>query len=256
MGHSLLRAEALSKTYRRGGATVAALDRVDLGIDAASTVALVGPSGGGKSTLGRCLALLEEPSSGEIWFERRRLSDLDRRQKRRLRPRIQLIFQDPAAALNPRFSALEAVAEPLAIRRWARRQRRRRAVELLGEVAFPGELAGRSTRELSGGQRQRLVIARALAAEPRVLILDEGLSALDLSLQAQMVNLLVDLQERRGLAYLLISHDLRLAAHLAGEIAVLDRGRIVERAAPADLLARPRHAATRALVGALPGGER
>ncbi len=280
----MLRAAALSKTYRarprgarprgarprgarlrgrRSGRPIAALDRVDFAIDPASTVALVGPSGGGKSTLARCLALLEEPSSGEIWFDGQQLSALDRRQRRLLRPRIQLIFQDPAAAINPRFSALETVAEPLAIRHAGPRRRygprgaeprdnrRQRALELMREVALPAELAGRSNRQLSGGQRQRLVIARALAAGPRMLILDEGLASLDLSLQAQIVNLLVALQERHGLAYLLISHDLRLAAHLADEIAVLDRGHIVERRLAADLLARPRHPASRELVGSL-----
>ncbi|MEE8522577.1 MAG: ATP-binding cassette domain-containing protein [Thermoanaerobaculia bacterium] len=226
-----------------------AFEGVDLELRRRSIVAVVGESGGGKSTLARCLALLEEPTSGEIWLEDVQLSAVDRRRRAALRPRVQLIFQDPATAINPRFSAFEAVVEPLRVQgRCDRGWRRQRALELMREVAFPAELAGRSSLELSGGQLQRLAIARALAAEPRVVILDEGLASLDLSLQARIANLLLDLRRRHGLAYLLISHDLRLAAHLADEIAVLDRGRIVERGAPEELLRRPRHAASRALV--------
>ncbi len=264
----LLVAEGLTKVYRRrSGRTIKALDGVDLEIPTASIYALAGVSGGGKSTLARCLALLEEPSSGEIRLEGQRISALAPRRISALRPRIQLIFQDPATAINPRFSALEAVAEPLVIRRGgarpggaryrdARRRIHQRARELLREVALPAELDGRSSLELSGGQRQRVAIARALAAEPRLIILDEGLAALDLSHQARIVNLLLALRRRHALTYLLISHDLRLLARLAGEIAVLDRGRIVERAAPRELLSRPHHSATRALIGALPGGWR
>ncbi len=261
----LLAAEGLAKIYRRrAGRAIKALDGIDLEIPAASIYALAGASGGGKSTLARCLALLEQPTSGEIRFEGLRLSALAARHRAALRPQIQLIFQDPAAAINPRFSALEAVAEPLVVRlggrdrlAWrgdARRRIDQRARELLREVALPAELNGRSSLELSGGQRQRVAIARALAAEPRLIIFDEGLAALDLSHQARIANLLLALQERYALTYLLISHDLRLLAHLADEIAVLDHGHIVERGAPRELLGRPRHHATRALVGALPGG--
>ncbi len=254
----LLCVTGLTKVYHRASSSgrrqaVTALDRVDLAIPAGSTLALVGRSAAGKSTLARCVALLERPSAGEIQIDGVAVSKLDRRQRAALRPRVQMIFQDPAAALNPRLPAVEAVAEPLRIRRWAdRRARRRRALEWMAEVGLASELAARSSLELSGGQRQRLVIARALAAEPRLLILDEGLASLDLSLKARVVNLLVDLQARFDLSYLLISHDLRTAAHLADRVAVLDHGRIVERATPRELLRRPRHAATRALVGALP----
>ncbi len=213
---------------------------------------MVGESGGGKSTLARCLALLEEPSSGEIFVEGRPVAELDGRQKRALRPRLQLIFQDPASAVNPRFSAAEAVAEPLVLRRWAdRAARHARALELMDEVGLSAELAERSSLELSGGQKQRLVIARALAAEPKLLILDEGLAGLDLSLQAQVVNLLLRLQERHRLAYVLISHDLRLVAHLADRLAVMDRGRLVESGVPEEILARPQNPATRNLVGSM-----
>ncbi len=244
--------ENLTRIYRpraRGRPPVTALDGVTLEVQAASILGLAGASGGGKSTLARCLALLEEPTSGEIRFEGRSISALSRRRRAELRPRIQLVFQDPATAINPRFTALEVVAEPLVIRGKERVDQRAR--KLLREVGLAAETGGRSSLELSGGQRQRLALARALAAGPRVLILDEGLAGLDLSHQARLVNLLLSLQERYALTYLMISHDLRLLAHLADEVAVLDRGRIVECATPRELLDRPRHGATRALVEAL-----
>lgn len=194
---------------------------------------------------------------GEIFVDGDPISTLSPQQRAQLRPRLQLIFQDPNAALNPRFTTSTVVAEPLWIRRWGNRQdRHQRALELMAEVGLGAELATRSTRQLSGGQRQRLTIARALAADPRMLIFDEGLASLDLSLRAQVTNLLLDLQARRGLTYLLISHDLRAVAHLAEEIAVLDSGRIVERASPHTLLTRPQHPTTRDLVRHLPGIDR
>ncbi len=258
----LLRVEGLSKTYRRGAfggrrRDVTALDGVDLTIETGSTVALIGASAAGKSTLARCVALLETPSAGEIWLDGTPVSTLGRRRRAALRPRVQWIAQDPAAALNPRLTAVEAVSEPLRIRRRGdRHERRRRALEWMDETGLERRLAERRPLELSGGQRQRLVIARALAAEPRLLILDESLAALDLSLRARVVNLLLDLKRRFSLTYLLIAHDLRTAAHLADEVAVIDRGRIVERAAPRELFERPRHAATRALVSLLAGAGR
>jgi len=253
----LIAVRDLSKIYRRAGGAgrlaITALDRVSLTIPAGSIFAMVGESGGGKSTLARCLALLERPDAGEILFAGRSHASLSRRQRAAVRRRIQLIFQDPAAAIHPRFSAVEAVEEPLVIQRWADRPaRRHRALELLAEVGLGQELAARSTLELSGGQRQRVAIARALAAGPRLLILDEGLAALDLSIQAQMVNLLLKLRRRYALTYLVISHDLRLVGHLADEVAVMHRGRIVERASPRELLTRPRHPAALALVRSMP----
>ena len=256
-----LRAVNLGKTYSRrapggGRQEVKALDGVDLTLREGQIVALVGESGGGKSTLARCLALLEAPTTGEIWVAGHCAQTASRRQLAAWRPSVQLIFQDPAAAINPRFNALETVAEPLYIlRQGNRRQQLSRARELMAEVGLAPELATRSSFELSGGQRQRLAIARALAADPRVLILDEGLASLDLSLRAQIVNMLLVLQSRFGLSYLLISHDLRTVAHLADEVAVLDHGQIVERAAPADLLAHPSHPKTRELTELLRGSE-
>lgn len=253
----LLRAVGLRKVHRRTGRgeRVTALGGVDLEIPIASTVALVGPSGSGKSTLARCLALLEEPDAGEIHVDGRDLLALPRRERAAPRRQIQLLFQDPSAALNPRFSALEAVEEPLAQSPTTsappRAERRRRALELIAEVGLDPALADRRARSLSGGQRRRLTLARALAAEPRLLILDEGLAGLDLSLRAQIIHLLRELQARRGLSYLVITHDLRLAVHLGRRVLVLERGRIVDDAAPTELLVRPRHPASRALAAAL-----
>ena len=255
----LLAVRGLSKVYRRSGGwgkkvEITALDNVSFEIERHSIVAVVGESGGGKSTLARCLALLEEPTAGEIRVGGRRVNDLGRREIREQRRRCQLIFQDAAAAINPGFSAIEAVAEPLLIRRWGDRTRRReKALELMDETGLAADLAERSSLELSGGQKQRLVIARALAADPEILVLDEGLSGLDLSLQAQIVNLLLRLRASRRLTYVLISHDLRMVAHLADRVLVMHRGRLVESAAASEILRRPQHAATKALVSSMPG---
>jgi ABC-type oligopeptide transport system ATPase subunit len=258
----LLRVERLSKEYRqrrwysRTAQPVIALDSVDLTIYPGATYALVGESGSGKSTLGRCLARLEEPSSGEIWFEGKSLLALSGREMASVRTQIQLIFQDPATALNPRFCAAEIVAEPLRIqRRGTRNEQRERALALMEQVGLSPRSAARSPLEFSGGQRQRLAIARALTLEPKLLILDEALSGLDLSIQAQIVNLLLELQDSRSLAYLYISHDLSLVAHLADEVAVMHQGKIVERGRPAELFGRPQHPHTCALLAAMPVAE-
>jgi len=251
-------ARGLSKSYRRRlhalrNASVNALRGVDLDVQKGSTLALVGESGCGKLTLARCLALLERPDSGEIWFDGKRVTMLRGRPLFHLRREIQLILQDPAYALNPRFSAEEIVEEPLIIQRVAgRKERRRRVLQLMDQAGLAASLCGRYPRELSGGQRQRLAIARALALQPRLLILDEALAGLDLSIQAQMVNLLLDLQADHALAYLFISHDLSLVAHLADEVAVMFQGEIVEKAPTFDLFGNARHASTRALLGSIP----
>ena len=252
---ALVRTAALTKHYRRRSPAgrrgqVAAVRGVDLEIRAGTTLAVVGASGSGKSTLARCLTLHERPTTGEIFLDGRPVSPLGRHELRAARPRLQLIFQDPAAALDPRFTAIEAVAEPLRIRGVPRQARRRRAEELFAEVGLSTELAERGTAELSGGQKRRLTLARALAAEAELLIFDEGLAGLDLPLQAQIVGVLEALQVRHGLTYVLITHDLRMVAHLADEVAVMAGGKVVETGEPAALLARPRHAATRELVEA------
>ena len=255
----LLRAENVAKLYARGGAfgskqEVHALTGVTFSIFPRTTLAVVGPSGSGKSTLALCLACLEPVSSGRIWFARTDVTALDADQQRAIRPSIQVVFQDPASSLNPRMSALELVSEPLNIQnRFDKRERRNRAYDLLQRVGLAREKATQRPDEFSGGQRQRIAIARALALEPKLLILDEALSALDCSVQAQVANLLIDLQASLGLTYVFITHDLAMAAHLGDEIAVMERGRIVEMGAAWSVVNAPQHAVTRRLLLAAPG---
>lgn len=246
---TILWVERLGKTYamrrwlaRKPGA-VAALDDVSLTVRRGSTLGLAGASGSGKSTLARCVVLRETPSAGEILFEGRSIFSLDRRQRREYRRAVQLIPQDPGASLNPRYPAWWIVQEPLRVKT------RLRAAELLSRVGLLETSADWLPGQFSGGQRARLALARALACEPRLLILDESLAHLDLSIRAQMVNLLLDLQSRLGLTYILIAHDLALAGHIADEIAVLDAGRIVEQGPPAVLFHQPAHPRTRQLLG-------
>src|ERR1700746_2115451 len=238
----LIKVENLVKCYRSAGglgsrALVSALNGVSLSIDSGTTLALVGDSGSGKSTLALCLACLERPTSGRIWFEGRNLAALGEKELRLVRPQIQLIFQDPARSINPRFTALEILMEPLIVqRKWGQHQVRERAVPSWERVGLTREMSPRRAREFSGGQRQRLAIARALMLEPRLLILDEALSALDCSVQAQIANLLLDLQSSLGLTYLFITHDPAMAAHLSDEVALMDRGRIVTQDVPQKVL--------------------
>jgi len=255
----LLRAENVAKRYESGGAfgsrqEVRALAGVTFSIFPQTTLAVVGPSGSGKSTLALCLACLEPVSSGRIWFARTEVTALDAEQQRAIRPSIQMVFQDPASSLNPRMSALELVSEPLNIQnRFDKCERRDRAYDLLQRVGLPREKATQRPDEFSGGQRQRIAIARALVLEPKLLILDEVLSALDCSVQAQVANLLIDLQASLGLTYVFITHDLAMAAHLADEIVVMERGQIVEMGAARSVVNAPQHAVTRRLLLAAPG---
>ncbi len=256
---SLIFARGLSKSYERrlglfrGNAPVRALEGVDLDIAAGSTLALVGETGSGKSTLARCLALLESPDSGEILYEGRVVAPAAGRPPASLRRGIQLVFQDPASSLNPRFTAVKIVEEPMLVQGIGTTgERPDRSLDLLERVGLPRSVGGRLPQELSGGQRQRLAIARALVLEPKLLILDEALSSLDLSIQAQLVNLLLDLQAARSLTYLFISHDLGLAARFADEIAVMQRGRIVERGPTRSVFRNARHPHTRVLLDSIP----
>jgi ABC-type dipeptide/oligopeptide/nickel transport system ATPase subunit len=236
---SFLSVRGLSKSF----AGRPAIQNVTFSLERGRTLGVVGPSGAGKSTLARCLAFFETPTSGEIW--------LDGLQRVAMRADIQLIFQEPASSLNPRFTAAQIVTEPLLIHGiGTAKTRLLRAAELMETVGLPGHALQTPALEFSGGERQRMAIARALALEPKLLILDESFAGLDLSVQAQVSDLLRDLQERHGLTYILISHDLALVWSLAGEIAVMDHGGIVEHAAVADLLARPRHPLTRELLDA------
>lgn len=214
---------------------IIALDDVSITIPRGRTLALVGASGSGKSTLARCIARLEEASSGEVWFDGQNISRLDGRSLLPFRRQIQFVFQDAATALNPRFSAAEIVEEPLLVAGWNSRDRRRRAVELMDRVQLPAAWVDRRPFEFSGGQRQRLGIARALALNPKLLILDEALSGVDVSIQAQVVNLLLELQASWGLTYLFITHDLTLIPYIADQVAVINNGRIIERSGSTEL---------------------
>src|ERR1700751_2973871 len=255
----LLRAENVVKRYESVGAfgpirEVRALAGVRFSIFPRTTLAVVGPSGSGKSTLALCLACLEPVSSGRIWFAGTEVTALDVKQQRAIRPSIQMVFQDPASSLNPRMSALELVSEPLNIQnRFDKRERRHRAYDLLQRVGLPREKAAQRPDGFSGGPRHRIAIARALALEPKLVILDEALSALDCSVQARVANLLIELQALLGLPYVLIPHDLAMAAHLADEIAVMEHGQIVEMGTVRSVVDSPQHAITRRLLLAAPG---
>lgn len=250
----LLRVEDLVKSYERAhvlesAPKVEALRGVSLSVFPQTTLALVGESGSGKSTLALCLACLERPTSGKVWLGDQEVSALPEQELRAIHPQIQLVFQDPASSLNPRWTALEIVSEPLRIQgRAGAKEQRERACVLLERVGISLEKINQRPYEFSGGQRQRLAIARALALEPKVLILDEALSALDCSVQAQIVNLLLDLQSSLGLTYLFITHDFALAVHLADQIAVMDQGKIVEAGTTERILPAPQHAVTKRLL--------
>lgn len=239
--------------FRRAREGTAAVDGVSFTISRGETLGLVGESGSGKTTLGRAILRLVEPQSGAVRFEGADVRSAGRRRMKELRRQMQIVFQDPAGSLNPRMRIGAIVAEPLLIHRVGdARGRRDRAMCLLERVGLSAGFAERYPHELSGGQKQRVGIARALALEPRFLVLDEPVSALDVSIQAQIMNLLADLKSDLGLTYLFIAHNLAVVRRLSDRVAVMQRGRIVELAATQDLFERPEHAYTRALLAAVP----
>jgi ABC-type oligopeptide transport system ATPase subunit len=255
----LLEVRDLVKRFRRGGGlwsaseTICAVNGVSLTVGRGETFALVGESGSGKSTTARCSLRLVEPTSGEIRLDGLDLLALDRRRLREARRRAQMVFQDPYASLDPRQRAGAIVEEPLVIQRSApRAERRARVAELFRLVGLDPDHADRYPSAFSGGQRQRIGLARALASNPSLIVADEPVSALDVSVQAQIVNLLVELQERLSLAYWIVTHDLRLVRHLADRVAVMHSGRIIETAPTDRLFGDPRHPYTRALISAMP----
>jgi oligopeptide/dipeptide ABC transporter ATP-binding protein len=232
---------------------VRAVDGVSFDVRAGETLAIVGESGCGKSTVGRLVLRLIEPTKGTVAFEGRDVASLAAAALDRFRAAAQLVFQDPYGSLNPRMTIGTTLAEPLMLHtRLNAGDRKARVGELLSIVGLRAEHAQRYPHEFSGGQRQRIAIARALAVEPKLIVCDEPVSALDVSIRAQVLNLLKDLQQRLGLAYIFISHDLGVVKHVANRVAVMYLGRIVETAATADVFARPRHPYTQALLSAIP----
>jgi len=259
MSMPLLQVEGLVKHFpvRRGlfgrvSGAVRAVDGVDFTLSAGQTLGVVGESGCGKSTLGRLVLRLIEPSAGRVVFDGTELGTLDAAALRQRRRAMQIIFQDPFSSLNPRMTVGQILAEPLRLHALHRGRHAERVAELLHTVGLAPEHAQRYPHEFSGGQRQRIGIARALAVEPKLIVCDEAVSALDVSVQAQVVNLLQDLQQRFGIAYVFIAHDLAVVRHIATQVAVMYLGRIVEFADKRTLFDAPRHPYTQALLAAIP----
>jgi dipeptide transport system ATP-binding protein len=252
---TLLAAESVSRIYTvrtgrlRRAVPLHAVGDVSFAIEAGRTLAVVGESGCGKSTLARMVSLLEAPTGGAIVIEGRGADPADAATRRS----VQMVFQDPYGSLNPRRTLAGILEEPLAIAGTPVRERREEALAMMARVGLRADQAGRYPHMFSGGQRQRIAIARALMLRPRVVVADEPVSALDVSIRAQVLNLLLDLQEEFGVAYLFISHDLSVVRHLADEVLVMYLGRVVELAPRVVLFARPRHPYTRALLAATPG---
>ncbi|MBS7544840.1 ABC transporter ATP-binding protein [Ancylobacter oerskovii] len=254
---AILSVSDLCSHYTQGGATLRAVDGVSFEIARGETVGLVGESGCGKSTLGKSIIRLVEPKAGSVRFDGTELTGLSAGQLRPLRRRLQMVFQDPFGSLNPRHTVEEILAGPLAVHGiGTRRERRDKLRDIVHRVGLPPDALGRYPHEFSGGQRQRLGIARALILEPELIICDEPVSALDLSIQAQILNLLVGMKRELGLSYLFISHDLSVVRYFADRVLVMYLGRIVETGDHRALYERPLHPYTRALLAAVPDAAR
>lgn len=252
----LLKVEHLKKYFNTPGGVLHAVDDVSFSIRAGETLGVVGESGCGKSTMGRAILRLHEPTSGKVYFEGNDILSYDKNKMKELRREMQIIFQDPFASLNPRMTVSEAIMEPLLIQKiYAKKDKeglRKRVHELMNLVGLAERLTNSYPHELDGGRRQRIGIARALALKPKFIVCDEPVSALDVSIQAQILNLMEDLQEQMGLTYMFITHDLSVVNHFSDDIAVMYLGKLIEKAPSDELFKNPTHPYTQALLSAIP----
>lgn len=249
----LLEVKALQKHFEVAGGTLHAVDGVTFSVERGKTLGVVGESGCGKSTMGKTVLRLTEPTAGDIWFEGKEISKLPERAFFNLRTEMQMIFQDPFSSLDPRMNVTQLISEPLVIHQVTRdkAELKKRVREMMDTVGIASRFAGSYPHEMDGGRRQRVGIARALSLQPKLLVCDEPVSALDVSIQAQVLNLLQDLQKEQGLTYLFITHDLSVVRHISDEICVMYLGRVVEKSDAKELFRRALHPYTQALLSAI-----
>jgi len=254
MSENLLEVKNLKKYFKTGSGILHAVDDVSFTIPKGKTMGVVGESGCGKSTLGRTLLQLYEPTAGEIWFNGQNIVDLSKKEFGKVRPKMQMIFQDPYSSLNGRMNVFQLIAEPLIVNKVCKSKREieERVSKMMETVGLASRLATAYPHELDGGRRQRIGIARALILEPEFVVCDEPVSALDVSIQAQILNLLMDLQEQMGLTYIFITHDLSVVRHISDEIMVMYLGKCVEKADAKEIFRNPVHPYTKALLGSIP----
>jgi len=253
MSEVLLEVKNLTKYFKTPKGTLHAVDGVSFTIEKGKTLGIVGESGCGKSTTGRCILRLIEPTSGDVIFEGKNITDLNSRELRKMRAEMQIIFQDPFSSLDPKKTVSQAIAEPILVHKIVPKdQVQDRVRELMRTVGLAERLINAYPHELDGGRRQRIGIARALAVNPKFIVCDEPVSALDVSIQAQILNLLKELQEQHGLTFIFITHDLSVVNHFSDDIAVMYLGQLVEKASAEELFANPKHPYTQALLSAIP----